>query len=742
MKHLLFACFFILMSGFGLPVFSQNAEISLDLWRAYLKDSVLSENWIPVIIDSPNKLLSFQKDYYPGLRLKYRYGSLYAAELDLSKLSMLRETIQARRIEYKRLKADLLFVEDSITEINNRYEIVHAGLNLPLAMQGEQVFVGIIDDGFDWKHPDFIDSSTGTRFLSLWDQSVTDPPYFHQFYGYGSLWPKINLDSSWVYHQPKPHGTHVAGILAGNANAVHRYKGFAPQAEILAVSIDENSHEFPAQFTDAVHHLCQQATLYQKPISINSSVGTYYGGRDAKDLYSKLIDSIILSAPGRILVQAAGNARSVPMHWRTDLTQNTDTSRIRFQSNGGRDTILFSAFADSADLQNLEFSFQWIDRNSNQQIFSTGLFQTFAHIAPQRQFPLIFRDSLPLGSSNTVLEWAIDLYDGVYEMQISILNIPQPNDQWQCTVSGQGKLDIYSSGQTLGSSNMVMNANVAHYVNPDHYQSIVGLWNCSPHVISVASYQNMSMMENWSADTVQLSTNGFPAPGISHFSSVGPTRDGRVKPDLAASGGQVLSANPIQLLQQYRQSAYPFLDRGGWHVTNRGTSMAAPMVAGAAALYFQCRPWANAAMLKSALIASSRVDPFVLSMVPYVPNIHWGQGKLDVYQLISDCIIYGCTDSNAINFDPYAIADDGSCFFNTVQVSHLWESKEPYCFPNPAHDILYLKDRVVENFVEMISLDGKKWIVPTDGYSVLIEKLPASVYMMKLGGRWVKWVKN
>jgi len=69
-------------------------------------------------------------------------------------------------------------------------------------------------------------------------------------------------------------------------------------------------------------------------------------------------------------------------------------------------------------------------------------------------------------------------------------------------------------------------------------------------------------------------------PGIMPSSSVGPSRDGRVKPDITAVGDFITS--PSYLLVNSVNPGDTYEDSGG-------TSMAAPLVAGAIALLFQCR---------------------------------------------------------------------------------------------------------------------------------------------------------
>jgi len=70
--------------------------------------------------------------------------------------------------------------------------------------------------------------------------------------------------------------------------------------------------------------------------------------------------------------------------------------------------------------------------------------------------------------------------------------------------------------------------------------------------------------------------------GISHFSSRGPTADGRKKPDCVAPGEQILSCrhNPRNTTDPTQRDLYYKLD---------GTSMAAPMVSGVIACFLSLR---------------------------------------------------------------------------------------------------------------------------------------------------------
>lgn len=118
---------------------------------------------------------------------------------------------------------------------------------------------------------------------------------------------------------------------------------------------------------------------------------------------------------------------------------------------------------------------------------------------------------------------------------------------------------------------------------------------------------------------------------LASFSSIGPTADGRIKPDLTAPGSGVFStvADPNRL-----------------YGTSSGTSMAAPHVAGGVALLWSANPSligdyeATYALLTAA--ASPRTDDprFPVELYPTcqpdtTPNNLYGYGRLDTYAAVA-----------------------------------------------------------------------------------------------------------
>lgn len=726
--------FFLLLSG-SLSAQWPDSKVSIDLFKILNDDIQIQHKFLHVLIKGDTQTVKTLSKTANGF-LKYAVGDISSLILPASEIHRFVEDSKIKRIEYREVQPAQLFYEDSTADINNKIRPVHSGQGLlPYGFRGEGVVLGIIDDGFEWKHPDFLKEDSSSRIKYLWDQTHVNLLFFENIYAYGSSWNSAAIDSGLITHIPNDHGSHVLGTAAGNARAAGKYIGIAPETEIVAVGINENSGSFLTSFVDGVHYIFSKADLLQMPCAINSSVGTYYGSHDGRDLYSALIDSMLLEKPGRTLVQAAGNARQFNLHWQAKHLNHDDSSRVWFQPIASAAKTVSFLFADTADFNKMNFSFEWIDRNTFIEKGGTSVFNVLRDFNLNGFSPAMIKDTLfYINTQPVVLTIYIEQRAGVYEMYFEIFNPQNTTDYWQLTLSGQGKADIWSHQTVMGGSTMIANGNAMHYRNPDNEQSIVGFWTCSENVVTVASYQNMAWLENYHGDTVALFTAGWLPPGISHFSSLGPTRDGRQKPDLSAPGGQVMSSAPLSTLNNYRNNGFAFIDKEGWHVSNRGTSMAAPMVAGAAALYFQCRPNATALDFKNAVRGAARIDTHVFAQSQQLPNLDWGFGKLDVYNLISGCLLYGCTDSTALNFNPLAHLNDGSCFLPLAVRSAAVENWS--FFPNPSNGFFTLNlPAESEQKIKLFSMSGMElMMVDADGLKTLTlsTKITAGAYLLQL----------
>ena len=69
---------------------------------------------------------------------------------------------------------------------------------------------------------------------------------------------------------------------------------------------------------------------------------------------------------------------------------------------------------------------------------------------------------------------------------------------------------------------------------------------------------------------------------------------------------------------------------GGKHMLKNGTSMASPVVAGVAALYFEKCPNASMAEIKNMIIANAKKDSFTGT----TPTFNYGNGKVDGFNTL------------------------------------------------------------------------------------------------------------
>jgi subtilisin family serine protease len=674
-----------------------------------MNDAVRQNTEIAVFVKGDIEKIKAETKRLGGV-YKYSAGDVAAIRIPASAIELLVSKDFVARVEDNDYKMQKLCDTLSV-HINSGP--VHAGFPpLTQGYDGTGVVVGIIDAGIDITHMDFKDWFGNTRISYIWDQTVNNDPggITPMPYGYGTEWNSIAINNGGASaHQDEPggHGTLVAGVAVSNGIAVNNYKGVAPGAEIIVVKIAFGTSDdiYLSSVADAVNYIYSQAQAMGMPAVINISSGTYWGSHDGEDLQSIIIGGMVAAQPGRSLAAAAGNIGYAKIHFEHNGTP--DTSFIWLDTFGVPASAYIAIYGDTADLDSLQFA-MGVDDVSNYSYRGGTAFSNLSSL-------MGFQSVNVMNGSNRI--GIVQSYGDIVGSTFSLEYYIQPDSLpyfWRFMTKGSGHIDAWSFNYVVNNLPIPTDFPlITKYISADTLQNIVGAFQCRDEVMSVGSYNNRNYYTSYN-NAVIFDTSFTPGE-ISGFSSHGPTRDGRIKPDITAPGGNVIASGywvRVNTLLNLPQWSY-LVAAGGKHVIDGGTSMASPAVAGIAALYLQRNPTATCFDVKSAILNCARQDVFTGTNLP---DNEWGYGKADAFATLTNCYV-GVHDLTVTSGDMIVYPNPSS-----GDVTVYYSMKEQ----QRSRLTLRLID-IVSNIVEEISLDA------AEGYVKLpLSKFASGVYVMTL----------
>lgn len=580
-----------------------------------------------------------------GGQFKYSSGDIAAVILPIGKVNDLAADPRIVRMEDNYMKLQVM--NDSMV-VKNRIVAVHAGLPpLPQGYDGTGVVMGFLDSGIDFTHPDFQDALGNTRVKFIWDHNLTGG-VTPQPYNYGREFTASDIDNGLAgahVDNYYGHGTHVTGVGTGNGLAVNHFAGAAPNVDIISVCVNWGlpDDDWLNSVADGVEYIFDKADVLGKPCVINISAGTYYGSHDAKDLQALMIDNLISSSNGRSVVCAAGNAGNLAIHVQHSVAP-PDTSFTWFYHYAPfGPAIYIEMWADILNMNQLKFTIA-ADKTSPYYEFRGMIPYTMI----SQHLGILKTDTLKnsAGQRLALVQSYGQLMGTRYSMIFNVIPDSTTGYYYRLMNTGTGLMDLWSFQMVAsGLPTPLVFPDIDKYVTPDLIQTIVSSFTCSDKVISVGNYINKSEYRDC-IDTLITSAN--VSGDIAYNSSRGPTRDGRIKPDIMASGTVTLA--PLVI------ASPPSIDKiaklGCMHMRDGGTSTASPVVAGIAAMFFQRFPNANWQDVKEAITLCAYTDSFVTGTIP---NSTWGYGKVDGFETIKPCALVGIHESNTL-YENYLFA--------------------------------------------------------------------------------------
>lgn len=491
------------------------------------------------------------------LIVKY-YGDLTAImqELSATVTPMLNEyaILRIRENQIQRLAdyPQIEFVEKPKALILEEIEGIQAScmnpVKLPpLSLSGAGVLIAVIDSGIDYTHPDFRNPDGTTRILAMWDQSTPgNPP---EGYNIGTVYMAEDINRALEADSPirrlemvpevdlSGHGTHVAGIAAGNGRASNgRYTGAAPNADLLVVKLaPASSRSFPrtSELMQGIDWSVRYGLENQMPLVINLSFGNNYGDHTGNSLLEQYMDDV--ANLGRmVIVAGSGNEGNTGRHAGGILPAGTRLNRV--------EELEFTVAPYEAGL-NLQI---WKDYGD---VVDIGL-RTPSGVVIGPFSERLEKQSVTVGPTNISLYYGQPTpYNILQEAYIALIPV---NDYVE---EGIWTLLLYPRNVRSGIYNVwlpVAGATNARteFLRPEVLETLT-IPSSAGRSITVGAYDSR--------------TDSYAA-----FSGRGGADGQNQKPDLAAPGVGITAPAP-----------------GGGYDTRSGTSMAAPFVSGGAALLME-----------------------------------------------------------------------------------------------------------------------------------------------------------
>ena len=488
--------------------------------------------------------------------------------------------------------------------------ITPAGELPVLNNQGAGVIVGFVDTGINYTDSLFRNVDGSTRIIGIWDQTnnsdnsnnienETAKPFSAFSALYGTQYPAEEINLALNSDNPASivptrdengHGTFLASIAAGNRDERAGFSGAAPQASIAMVKlkpakqylrdfylIQDGAEAYQENdIMMGVSYLYFLARKYSMPLVVCIPLGTNMGSHMGMSRLGQYLNQVSLSN-GSAVITAAGNETGARHHFRAVM--DADTDEVTAELRVGEREAGFS----------MEL---WAE---NMGAYTVGFISPTGEVAREISVPLRGENTVSFLLEQTQITVYTQIADVSSGSQFIFMRFENPmSGIWRILI--RNSLDIRETFHIwLPVRGFI--SDETYFLRPDPDTTITDPGNAR-YPITVTAYDHTKN-------------------SIYIHASRGYSLSGRIKPDLAAPGVNILGAS-VSGRRLTRMS---------------GTSVSAAHLAGAAAILLNWGvlnanyPYLNTPVLKSIFVRGAQRNPALT-----YPNREFGYGTLNLYE--------------------------------------------------------------------------------------------------------------
>ena len=561
---------------------------------------------------------------------------------------------------------------------------LHQGIGLTQAYTGKGVVCGIVDNGFDVNHVNFLDDEGNHRVK-----------YFETIGLKADAQGNYDLDIKYVQtpkemaevttdNEKSYHGTHTMGIMAGSyrgnarvatleqaasgkldakvyESAPNPYYGIAYEADIVAAAPLDM---VDVELAQGVLDMAAYAGYSGKPVVINLSMGSSQGPHDGSDVICQVFDKIAKELNGKIVV-ASGNEGDMKLAINKTFTADDKVMQsfiegATVEMDEGKTYMRFGSLEFYSNDKTPPAEVQIIIYNKSRKAisgrFSMSLtevpkqtakywcspgYEEYTGVKADQKFSKYFEGYLGIG-------WDIDPGSGRAYAILDIATIDNMLNNkdsnyilgFKITGADGQRIDGFAMGDVIYG---IDNFGIDGY-DDGTCNGTVSNESTAKSVLCVGSITSCNVWPQLDGSAYSQLENGQPietAGKVSSFTSYGTLVDGRNLPHVLAPGAYVISSmNRYYFggadLSQYEdlltaKALTPNNDPFGWSL---GTSMACPVVTGTIALWLEANPELTMDEIKDIIATTAiKTDDMVLD-----DPVQVGYGMIDAYEGLKEVL--------------------------------------------------------------------------------------------------------